>query len=166
METAPKDEDRTQRRFPRAPVRGTAQLQLGQKRLAGEFTELSRGGALLCGIPPLEVGTEVRAFILLPPENVPFPVTMKILYNLPESTDRESSTGVAFVKAADATLERISRAVDRSNLLLLQLLFSLTAVQSDPIALQRMLQKAGLPPDKSNDELAELVKAALEKFKL
>jgi len=157
---------RPTRRYPRAPVRGSAQLNLGRKRLSGEFVELSRGGAFVTEVPPVEVGTEVQGYILLPPENVPIPVTMRVLYHLPGREDRKEGMGVAFVRASGAALERISRAVDRSNLLLLQLLFSLTASRPDPTALKRMCGRVGLPNDLPPQELAAMVRKALEKFGL
>lgn len=152
--------DRPKRRFPRAAVHATAQLQLGRRRVAGELGELSRGGGFVAGIPPIEPGTELRGWILLPPENVPIAVTMRVLYN------RADGTGIAFTRASAHALEKISRAVDRSNLLLLQLLFSLTAVQKDAHALARLVHGAGLPADVAPDDLADMVKRSLERFKL
>jgi len=151
---------RPKRRYPRAAVHATAQLQVGRRRIAGELGELSRGGGFVAGIPPIEPGTEVRGWILLPPENVPIAIRMRALYNRPDGT------GVAFTRGSADAFEKISRAVDRSNLLLLQLLFSLTAVQKDAHALTRLARGAGLPGDLAPDELAELVKRSLERFKL
>lgn len=102
------------RRFPRAVLQGTAQINAGPgKTFAGEIVQLSQGGAFVTGTFPLPVGAVVELWLLLPKVATPIRTYAKVLYNNAPRGRFAAGTGFAFTAIGEEHLALIARTVER-----------------------------------------------------
>ncbi len=102
------------RRFPRALLQGSAQINAGPGRtFAGEVVQLSQGGVFITGLAPLNVGEVVELWLLLPKVAMPIRTFAKVLYNNPPRGRFAAGTGFCFTDMAEDHIARVVRTVER-----------------------------------------------------
>lgn len=102
------------RRYPRAMLHGSAQINLGAGHTcAGEVLTLSQGGTFVSGIAPLRIGEVVELWLLLPKVAMPIRGHARVLYNTPAHGRRCQGTGFEFVAMSEDHLARVVRTVER-----------------------------------------------------
>lgn len=143
---------RNLRRFPRGTLRGAAQLAGSFGRVGGEVVELSVGGAFVAGVPALPSEASARAWILLPHESRPVPVRVRVLYSRPAKPLCGAGVGIAFEDLGPEDAERITRAVERTDILHLSVLFKLQS-NAPRDELEQACLDAGIPLGLSDREL-------------
>lgn len=149
------------RRFPRATMRSVAQIVSGRHRFNAEVRMLSRGGALVSGLPEeLEPGTSVHAWIMLPKSQRPAGAFAKILY-------REGPcVGLGFTAIAPEEEDRIARVVDRMGLVWLGLHFCLGMTTTNPDQVAALCNELGLDPGLPRTRLRAAVQLAIERLQV
>ena len=149
------------RRFPRATLRSVAQVVVGKDRWTVELRMLSRGGALVIGLPEsIEPGTTVHTWIMLPKSQRPAGAFAKVLY-------REGpGVGLGFTAIAPEEEDRISRVVDRMGLVWLGLHFCLGMTTANPDQIGALCTELGLDPQLSRPKLRAAVHLAIERLQV
>lgn len=94
------------KRQPRATLGGAVQVNVGPNCVTGELCTLSRGGALVAGLPSLSQGTTALLFLFLPGSERPVVTEGRSLYELPGA-----AIGFSFVALPLEERDRIERAV-------------------------------------------------------
>lgn len=94
------------KRQPRATLGGAVQVNVGPNCVTGELCTLSRGGALVAGLPSLSEGTSALLFLFLPSSERPVVTEARALYELPGA-----AIGFSFTALPAEERDRIERAV-------------------------------------------------------
>lgn len=156
---------RSWRRYPRGTLRGTAQLGGSFGRCSGELTELSVGGAFIAGVPPLRSASHVRAHLLLPGQIAPIEVRARVLYVRPENFFSREGVGISFEDLGAEEAARVQRAVERSDLLYMRLLFHLQSGDATREEIDETCLEAGVPVGVPKDELYDRISIALRRYR-
>jgi hypothetical protein len=153
------------RRFPRAMLRGTIQVNVPGRRMTGELLMLSAGGMFVSRLSKLPVGSQYAAYLLLNGVSIPLQVTAKVLYHLPAMDGNDAGTGFAFTNINGESLRRVEETVKKAGELYQRLLFALTDENQDPAELEKMCKEAGLPEGLSTAQLRWHVVQGISRFR-
>lgn len=153
------------RRYPRATLRGTVQVNIPGKRVTGELMTLSRGGCFVVGVPKLRVGAEYRTFLILSGVSNPIELIGKVIYNLPAMDGHEAGAGIAFVRIAETDETRIEDVVKRSGELYRKLLDAVTDATEMTDEIEQLCHEAGLPEGMKLSELRWHVVRSVSQFR-
>lgn len=153
--------DRNARRYPRLRLQGSAQLNTPVRRVAGELRSLSLGGGFVAGLPPLDEGTEVRLYLLLPGQHMPVTASARVLYSLLPGHRRVAGTGFAFSRLEDEALCRLDSYIRRARETYVELLYHLADEHPDAEAIRTLCLSLGIPPFLHAHELYKRVEETL-----
>lgn len=154
------------RRYPRANLNGTAQVNQGTFRCSGEISTLSEGGVFIAGIPKLPMGADYRVHLILPKTFEPVVCRAEVIYNLPPSDGRRGGTGMRFTVISADALGRISKLVTLLGSLYEKLLAVLTTADPDREEVETLAFELGLPTDLPNARLRWLVLQGVNQFRV
>ena len=153
------------RKYPRATLRGTVQINIPGHRVTGELMTLSQGGCFVINIDRLKVGAEYRMFLLVTSVKNPIELIGKVLYNLPAMDGHEAGTGFCFTKVSPEDEAHVEEAVKKSGELYQRLLFALTDSSEDPDEIERLCREAGLPDGLTLAQLRWRVVQSVSQFR-